>query len=338
MRAAVRPSFVRPSPSPERTTSEDAMSKGVRLIGDMPVGGWLDQMLPEWTLPYARLARLDRPIGWWLLLWPTLWSTALAANEHTLYLPDPLLMLLFLIGSVAMRGVGCVYNDIVDREFDAKVARTAQRPIPSGAVSVFQAKVFMVLLALVGFAVLMCLNDYAIVVGLLSLPLVFTYPFMKRITYWPQAWLGITFTYGALVGWAAMRGGLDWAPVVLYVGCWFWTLHYDTVYAHQDKEDDLIVGVKSSALALGEQTKPALLVFVTLFMGMTALAGLLAGLHWAFFVALLVPAGHLFWQAATVKIDDGADCLAKFKSNKMTGALLFAAIVVGAVGKGLAGA
>jgi len=313
------------------------MSKGVQLIGDMPVGGWLDRNLPEFLLPYARLARIDRPIGCWLLLWPTWWSTAMAAQDRTFYLPDPLLLILFLIGAVAMRGVGCTYNDIVDREYDARVARTAMRPIPSGAVSVFKAKVFLVAQAMVGLAVLLCLNDYAIVVGLISLPLVMTYPFMKRVTYWPQAWLGITFTYGALVGWAAMRGELDWAPFVLYAGCLFWTLHYDTVYAHQDKEDDILAGVKSSALALGRRTRPALAAFVVAFIGLTALAGYLAGLHWVFFVVLVLPAAHLLWQAVTVDIDNGADCLAKFKSNRITGWLLFAAIVAGSVARGVLG-
>ncbi|MBB4267944.1 4-hydroxybenzoate octaprenyltransferase [Roseospira visakhapatnamensis] len=310
------------------------MTKGVQLVGDMPVGGWVDRVLPERLLPYARLMRLDRPIGWWLLLWPTWWSTALAADATTAGWPNPLLLVLFLIGAVAMRGAGCTYNDIVDREFDARVARTAQRPIPSGAVSVTQAKVFLVLQGLVGLAVLLSLNGFAIVVGLLSLPLVFAYPFMKRVTYWPQAWLGLTFTYGALVGWAAVRGDLDWAPLALYAGGLFWTLHYDTIYAHQDKEDDLIVGVKSSALALGRRTRPALLLFVTAFMGLTALAGLLAEVHWVFFPMLALPAGHLFWQVLTVDIDDGADCLAKFKSNRMTGWLLFAAIIAGTASPG----
>ena len=307
------------------------MSKGGQLIGDMPVGGWVDRVLPARLLPYARLMRLDRPIGSWLLLWPTWWSTALAADAATAGWPDPVLLVLFLIGAVVMRGAGCTYNDIVDREFDAKVARTAQRPIPSGAVSVMRAKVFLVLLGLVGLAVLLSLNPFAILVGVLSLPLVFAYPFMKRVTYWPQAWLGITFTYGALVGWVAVRGDLDWAPVVLYVGCWFWTLHYDTIYAHQDKEDDLIVGVKSSALALGARTRPALLLFVTLFMGLVALAGYMAGLHWMFYVLLTLPAGHLLWQVLAVDIDDGTDCLAKFKANRHTGWLLFLAIIVGNV-------
>jgi len=307
------------------------MTKRADLIGDMPVESWVDRLLPASVLPYAKLIRLDRPIGWWLLLWPCWWSTALAAESSTGYLPDPLLLVLFLIGSVVMRGAGCTFNDIVDKDFDAKVARTAARPIASGAVSRVQAVAFLIGLGLIGLAVLLSLNSFAIVVGLLSLPLVFTYPFMKRITYWPQAWLGITFTYGALVGWAAVRGGLDWAPLVLYAGCWFWTLHYDTVYAHQDKEDDLIVGVKSSALALGEKTKPALLLFIGLFMGLTALAGWLAGLHWAFYALLALPTGHLLWQALRVNINDTSDCLATFKSNRHMGWLLFAAIIVGRV-------
>jgi 4-hydroxybenzoate polyprenyltransferase len=307
------------------------MSRSADLIGDMPVGSWVDRLLPAPLLPYAKLIRLDRPIGWWLLLWPCWWSTAMAATETTGYLPDPLLLVLFLIGSVVMRGAGCTYNDIVDKDFDAKVARTAARPIASGAVSRVQAIVFLIGLGLIGLAVLVSLNSFAIIVGLCSLPLVFTYPFMKRITYWPQAWLGITFTYGALMGWAGVRGELDVAAFVLYAGCFFWTLHYDTVYAHQDKEDDLIVGVKSAALALGDRTKPALLLFIVMFMGLVALAGWLAGLHWAFFALLALPAGHLLWQALTVNIDDTRDCLAKFKSNRHMGWLLFVAIIVGRV-------
>jgi len=167
---------------------------------------------------------------------------------------------------------------------------------------------------------------------------VFAYPFMKRITYWPQAWLGITFTYGALMGWAAVRGDLDWAPIALYVGCWFWTLHYDTIYAHQDKEDDLLVGVKSSALALGHNTQPALLLFSTVFIGLVAVAGALAGLNWLFFLWLVLPFGHLLWQVVTVDINDSNDCLTKFKSNRWMGALLFVAIIIGRVLAGDGGA
>jgi 4-hydroxybenzoate polyprenyltransferase len=311
------------------------MSKSADLIGDMPVGGWVDRVVPPALLPYARLIRLDRPIGWWLLLWPCWWSTAMAADASTAYLPDPVLLVLFLIGSVVMRGAGCTYNDIVDADFDAKVARTAARPIPSGAVSKTQAKIFLVILGLIGLAVLLSMNSFAILVGVLSLPLVFTYPFMKRITYWPQAWLGITFTYGALMGWAAVRGELDWAAAALYAGCFFWTLHYDTVYAHQDKEDDLIVGVKSSALALGGRTKPALLAFIAAFIGLVAVAGTLAGLHWVFYVLLALPTGHLLWQALRVDIDDTSDCLATFKSNRTMGWLMFAAIIGGRAAEGL---
>ncbi|KAA5603477.1 4-hydroxybenzoate octaprenyltransferase [Roseospira marina] len=307
------------------------MARSAELIGDMPVGGWVDRMLPAPLLPYAKLTRIDRPIGCWLLLWPCWWSTAMAADASTAYLPDPVLLILFLIGSVVMRSAGCAFNDIVDKDFDAKVARTAARPIASGALSRAQAILFLIGLGLIGLAVLVSLNTFAIVVGLCSLPLVFTYPFMKRITYWPQAWLGITFTYGALMGWAGVRGELDVAAFALYAGCFFWTLHYDTVYAHQDKEDDLIVGVKSSALALGDKTRPALLVFISLFMGLVALSGWLAGLHWAFFVLLALPAGHLLWQTLTVSFNDTANCLATFKSNRHMGWMLFVAIVVGRV-------
>ncbi|WP_299442584.1 4-hydroxybenzoate octaprenyltransferase [uncultured Rhodospira sp.] len=314
------------------------MAKSADLIGDMPVKSWVDRLVPAPLLPYAKLIRLDRPIGWWLLMWPCWWSTAMAADASTYYLPDPVLLLLFLIGSVVMRGAGCTYNDIVDKDVDAKVARTAARPIPSGAVSPAQAKIFLVILLLIGLAVLLSLNWFAIILGVISLPLVFAYPFMKRITYWPQAWLGITFTYGALMGWAAVRGDLDWAPIALYVGCWFWTLHYDTIYAHQDKEDDLLVGVKSSALALGHNTQPALLLFSTVFIGLVAVAGALAGLNWLFFLWLVLPFGHLLWQVVTVDINDSNDCLTKFKSNRWMGALLFVAIIIGRVLAGDGGA
>jgi 4-hydroxybenzoate polyprenyltransferase len=305
------------------------MSNSENLIGDMPVKGWVDRLVPGPLLPYAKLMRLDRPIGWWLLMWPCWWSTAMAADASTYYLPDPVLLVLFLIGSVVMRGAGCTYNDLVDRNIDAQVARTAARPIAAGVVSPGQAKIFLVILMLIGLAVLLSLNGFAIILGIISLPLVFAYPFMKRITYWPQAWLGITFTYGALMGWAAVRGELDWAPIVLYIACWFWTLHYDTIYAHQDKEDDLLVGVKSSALALGPNTQPALLLFSTVFIALVAVSGWLAGLHWMFFVWLSLPYVHLLWQVVQVDINNGSDCLAKFKSNRWMGALLFVVIVIG---------
>jgi len=292
---------------------------------DMPAGSWIDRHLPPAARPYARLMRLDRPIGTWLLLFPCWWSTALATDG----LPSLWLFALFAIGAVVMRGAGCTVNDWADRDFDGQVERTAQRPIPSGAVTANQALAFLVLQLLVGLAVLLQLNLFAIGVGAASLLLVFPYPFMKRITYWPQAWLGLTFNWGALVGWAAVRGDLDWAPVLLYIAGLFWTLGYDTIYAHQDKEDDVLIGVKSTALALGDSTTMWLWGFYGLALILIAAAGKAAGLGWAFWPLLGVAALHLAWQAIRVDIDDAADCLAKFRSNRDFGWLLLAAIVAG---------
>jgi 4-hydroxybenzoate polyprenyltransferase len=292
---------------------------------DIPVGDWIDRRLPPGLRPYARLMRLDRPIGTWLLLFPCWWSAALAADG----LPPLGLFALFAIGAVVMRGAGCTINDWADRDFDGKVERTARRPIPSGAVSPNRALAFLLAQLLVGLLVLVQLPMFAIGVGAASLLLVFPYPFMKRITYWPQAWLGLTFNWGALVGWAAVRGDLGWPPVLLYIGGLFWTLGYDTIYAHQDKEDDVMVGVKSTALALGESTTAWLWGFYGLAVMLIALAGHMAGLGWAFWPLLGVAAGHLVWQTLRVDIDDAGDCLAKFRSNRDFGWLLLLAIVAG---------
>ena len=223
-------------------------------VADAPRRNWVDRFAPAAVLPYCHLARLDRPIGTWLLFWPCWWSLALAAHWQGNGLPDIWLMVLFGIGAITMRGCGCTYNDLVDREYDGRVARTRSRPIPSGRVSVFQAKAFLVFQALVGLAVLLQFNWFAVVLGAASLLVVAVYPFMKRITYWPQFVLGLAFNWGALLGWAVVTGGLHPAPVVLYIAGIAWTLGYDTIYAHQDKEDDALIGLKSSALKLGDRT------------------------------------------------------------------------------------
>ncbi len=298
-------------------------------IADAPPDNWVDRHAPPFARPYLKLARLDRPIGTWLLLWPCLWSIALATQPGQW--PDPRLLALFAVGAVVMRGAGCTFNDIVDRDFDGRVERTARRPIPSGQVTVRQAVAWMVALSLIGLAVLLALPPFAIGLGIASLGLVAVYPFMKRITYWPQIFLGLAFNWGALLGWAAVRDGLDWAPVVLYLGGIAWTLGYDTIYAHQDKEDDALIGVKSTALRLGADTRPWLWAFYVLQTLAAGLAGWLAGLDWPFYVGLGLSALQLAWQAARVNIDDGADCLAKFRSNHPYGALLFAAIVAGRI-------
>ncbi len=301
------------------------MSSAPRLDGDMPVGNWIDRWVPAVARPYLRLMRLDRPIGTWLLLLPCWWSLALATDG-----PPPLgLMALFALGAVVMRGAGCTINDMADHKFDAQVARTAGRPIASGAVSLRQAAVFLGVQLAVGLAVLLQLDRIAILVGAASLLLVFPYPLMKRITYWPQAWLGLTFNWGALVGWAAIRGEIGVPALLLYAAGLFWTLGYDTIYAHQDKEDDILVGVKSSALALGGMTPRWLWVFYGAAVVLIAAAGHSAGLAWPFYPLLGLAAAQLAWQAAKVRIDDGADCLAKFKSNRWFGWALLAAIIAG---------
>src|SRR5579884_3093654 len=228
--------------------------RGGGNAADIRAGDWVERWLPRAVQPYARLARLDRPIGTWLLLFPGWWGIALAAAGW----PDPVLLVLFAVGAVAMRGAGCTLNDIADREYDGKVARTRLRPLPSGRVTVLQAALFMGLQLAVGAAVLLSLNRMTILLGLAVLALIATYPFMKRITYWPQLFLGLNFNWGALLGWTAVTGAVAWPAVLLYLGGICWTLGYDTIYAHQDKEDDARIGVKSSALALGARTRPFL--------------------------------------------------------------------------------
>jgi len=294
---------------------------------DIPAGNWVDRYVPAGVRPYFRLARLDRPIGTWLLLVPCWWGTALASAGW----PDPLFILLFAVGAVAMRGAGCVVNDMADRDFDGRVARTADRPLASGAIGPRRAMLFLGLLLAIGFLVLIQFNTFAVWVGIASLPLVAVYPFMKRITYWPQAWLGLTFNWGALVGWAAVKGDLAAPAVILYAAGFVWTLGYDTIYAHQDKEDDLVVGVKSSALRLGAATRPWLFGFFTVTVGLLAAAGWAAGLTWPFHVGLAAAAAHLAWQAATVNIDDPKDCLRKFRSNRDFALIVFAGMMAARV-------
>jgi len=259
------------------------------------------------------------------LLFPGWWGIALASQRW----PDPALLLLFAMGAVAMRGAGCTLNDIADRGYDGQVARTRLRPLPSGAVSVRQAAIFLLLQLTIGAAVLFSLNRTTILLGAAVLVLIGTYPFMKRITYWPQVFLGLNFNWGALIGWTAVTGALAWPSLLLYVGGVFWTVGYDTIYAHQDKEDDIRIGVKSSAIALGVHTRPWLFAFYGAALLLWAAAGHAAGLDAIFWVALAATAVQLAWQAARVAIDDPADCLGKFRSNRAVGWLMLAGIVAG---------
>lgn len=307
------------------------MSSFTGIVADAVNGNWVDRWAPEWLKPYGRLARWDRPIGWWLLLWPCWWSTALAAGHAGHIIPSPWFLLLFLIGAIAMRGAGCTYNDLVDQDIDGLVERTRSRPIPSGQVTTRQAKLFMIAQALVGLIVLLQFNWFAVVLGVCSLAIVAVYPFMKRITDWPQSVLGLSFSWGALMGWAATFGSLDWAPVVLYFGGFLWTIGYDTIYAHQDKEDDALVGVRSTARLFADNTHywiSGLYVgAVVLFAGALFLsgAGALA------YIGLGIAAAHLAWQIVKLDIDDAPQCLELFRANKVTGWIFFAGLVADCV-------
>lgn len=301
------------------------MSQSPTLNGDIPVGNWIDRWMPAAVRPYLRLMRLDRPIGTWLLLFPCWWSIALAAPHW----PDPALMALFAAGAVIMRGAGCTINDIADHKFDAQVERTRGRPIPSGAVSLGRAWAFLAAQLLAGLVILLHLNGAAIAWGAASLALVFPYPLMKRITWWPQAWLGLTFNWGALLGWVAVSGEIALAPVLLYAAGLLWTLGYDTIYAHQDKDDDQLIGIRSTALRLGEKTRPALIGFYAGAVALMAAAGFAAELSWPFYPLLLLASAQLAWQVATLNQDAAADCLAKFKSNRLFGWGLLLAIIAG---------
>ncbi|HYC67196.1 UbiA family prenyltransferase [Brevundimonas sp.] len=325
---------------------------------------WVDRRAPESLKPWLKLGRFDRPIGIWLLLLPGWQGIALALSQYreTPDLYHAWLFLGFALGAGLMRAAGCAFNDIVDRDIDAKVARTALRPLPSGRISVKQAWAFIVGCSLVSLLILLTLNLTAVLLGVASLALVAAYPFMKRITWWPQAWLGLTFNWGALMGFAAASAGmmgivvvhtiqsaappgapygdlvrhsLTWTAalpaLLLYLGGVFWTLGYDTIYALQDIEDDAMVGVKSSARRLGAKVQRGVGVFYGLTALLTVLAGLSAGLGPLFYVALLPWAAHLFRQARDVRPDDPALALRLFKSNRDAGLILFLAIILGSV-------
>lgn len=299
------------------------MERRSDVIADAQPRNWVDALAPSAVKPYLKLARFDRPIGAWLLLFPTWWSQALAERSLGRPWPDLWLVLLFLVGAFVMRGAGCTWNDIVDRDYDGRVERTALRPIPSGQVSVGQALGFAMLLCLVGFLVLIQLNWFTVWVGAASLLLVATYPFFKRFTWWPQVMLGLTFKWGALVGWTAVTGAFAPATLVLYGACILWTIGYDTIYAHQDKEDDAMLGLKSTALRLGEATRPWLAGFYGGAVALWTLAAWLAGAGTLFFAVLGLVALQLAWQIATLDTEASANCLSRFKSNQWVGWLMF---------------
>ncbi len=295
-------------------------------------GNWVDGRAPGWMRPYLRLARFDRPIGAWLLLVPCWWSVGLAAIAARAGLADlghiVWLIALFFVGAFVMRGAGCTWNDIVDRDLDARVERTRSRPIPSGQVSVAQAAAFMVALALVGLLVLLQFNGFAILTGIASLAIVAVYPFMKRFTDWPQVGLGLAFSWGALMGWAAWFGRLDPPAALLYAGAIAWVIGYDTIYAHQDREDDALIGVRSTARLFGARTKPMLALFYALAVLLIAAAGWTVGAGVAFWLGLAAFAAHLAWQIRRLDIADPDVCLAVFKSDRDAGLILFAGMLI----------
>ncbi|MDP7185959.1 MAG: 4-hydroxybenzoate octaprenyltransferase [Paracoccaceae bacterium] len=307
-------------------------------VSDAVRGNWVDHLAPDWTRPYLRLSRADRPIGTWLLLLPCWWGLFLSAAQQGRFGWDGLWI---MVGSGAgawlMRGAGCTWNDITDRHFDGQVERTKSRPIPSGQVSAKQAAVWMVLQSLAALLILLTFNKNAILLGFVSLVPVAIYPFAKRFTYWPQVFLGIAFNWGALLAWTAHSGSLGWPAVLLYLAGLSWTLFYDTIYAHQDKEDDVMIGVKSTALLFGKDTPKWMLRFLVITV-LLMLAAILIALIGASPIALIVAIGapwalgwHLVWQLRKLDIDDGDGLLMLFRANRNAGllpVLFFAAAVI----------
>ncbi len=308
------------------------MNLSPQVPADAVPRNWVE-IAPRRIRPYLQLMRLDRPIGTWLLFWPCVCGLALGAmaDERTFTAwRDFYYVALFGLGAVVMRGAGCAFNDIVDRKFDAQVARTRGRPIPSGAVSVTAAVIFTGLLALVGLVILLQLNRFAIGLGAASLLLIAIYPFMKRITWWPQAWLGLTFNWGALLGFAAQTGRIDLPDLYLYAGLFFWTLGYDTIYAHQDKEDDALIGVKSTARLLKENSPRWILGFYAVCFTLVLAAGFAEHAGRLFALVMLAAGIHLLWQVRRLKIDDSANCLTLFRANSVTGGLMALSFAAGA--------
>lgn len=305
--------------------SETAPNSAV--IADAKADNFVDRYAPSWAKPYMKLGRFERPIGSWLLLFPCWWSQTLAEHASGARFPNLWMMLLFFVGAFVMRGAGCTWNDIVDREYDARVARTTLRPIPSGQVTVLQALMFGVALSFIGLAVLLQFNVFTIWLSISSIALIVIYPFSKRFTFWPQVVLGLTFNWGALVGWAAVTGNLAAPALVLYAGSVLWTIAYDTIYAHQDKDDDAVLGLKSTALRFGDATVPWMIGFYSSTLVLWAAAGYLAGAGPVFALGLAVIAAQFLWQITTLDISNPANCLARFRSNRFVGWIMLLAIV-----------
>jgi 4-hydroxybenzoate polyprenyltransferase len=297
-------------------------------VADALPGHWADRLLPRFARPYARLMRLERPIGWWLLLLPCWWGLALGQIGYGGGMPNLWYGLLFLAGAIIMRGAGCTLNDIADRNFDGKVERTRLRPIPSGQVSIAGAIAFLILLCLAGLVILLQFNAFTVMLGIASLAIVAIYPFMKRITYWPQAVLGLAFNWGALVGWSATHGSLSAAPLLLYAGGICWTLAYDTIYAHQDKDDDILIGVKSTALKFGNRTIYWLGLFFAAALVLIDAAVWLAGGTLIAHVGVAAAAMQAAWQLARFDAAKPDRCLELFRSNRIFGLIITLALLL----------
>ena len=327
----------------ERTSYFHMSTLTSQKVMDAPADSWVYRFLPKSIWPYAQLARWDRPIGWRLLLWPCWWSLALASNNWQTSRLDTgnqfdwwlvfIWLLIFQLGAIAMRGAGCTYNDIVDVPIDEKVTRTASRPIPSGRVNKVQAMWFTIAQSIVGLGCLLILcqtlsdfNEFAFWLAIASLIIVAFYPFAKRLTDWPQLVLGLAFSWGALLGWAVVFEHLSVSALLLYSGSVLWTIGYDTIYAHQDREDDVLIGVRSTARLFGENTKPALITLYFATLVLFALAFNAANVSWPAYIGLLIGTGQMIWQIRTLNIDDADNCLKLFKSNSKFGWILFAGI------------
>jgi 4-hydroxybenzoate polyprenyltransferase len=308
-------------------TADRSPSRPSSPVADAPPGNWTDRYAPESVRPYLRLARLDRPIGLWLLLLPCWWAVGLAEVALARPYPSPRLLALFALGALVMRAAGCAYNDYVDREYDARVARTASRPIPSGQISPAEALAFAGICAFIGLLVLIQFNAFTIKLGIASLLIVAVYPFLKRFTYWPQLALGLAFNWGALVGWSAVTGALALPALLLYCGSVLWTIGYDTIYAHQDKEDDLLLGLKSTALRFGHDTMQWVGGLYAGAVVFWLLAGVFAGTHLIFFTAVVLASLQMAWQVMTLDVANPQNCLKRFRSNRDVGLLIFVGLV-----------
>lgn len=297
-------------------------------VADAHARNWSDKWLPKKFTPYFQLMRLDRPVGVWLLLWPCFWGQILGVYARHNQGFDINIwaqlhyIILFFVGAIIMRGAGCAYNDLVDYKYDKQVERTKSRPLPAGKITIKRAKYFLFYLLLAGFMVLIQFNWFTVFVGAASLILVATYPWMKRFTYWPQAFLGLAFNWGALLGFTAVTGYLSSGAIWLYVGGFFWTIGYDTIYAHQDKDDDMMIGLKSTAILFGKRTKLWLFILYALAMASFAFSLLSAGLGMISVLTLAPLSAHLIWQVMALKLDDADKCLKIFKSNILFGGLL----------------